>query len=72
MIKRIPTFPVFSCSECGKEITGEHVKIMTRRRTELHIHFGCMPIRQRGREQNGPINEKKWTGEMEPTGIFLG
>lgn len=36
------------CSECGKEIQGDHVVIKTRRGTELHIHYGCM-TRKRGR-----------------------
>lgn len=30
------------CDICGKVITGEHVYIQTRRKTKLHIHFGCM------------------------------
>lgn len=34
---------VYICSECGREISGDHVYIKTRRRTELHIHFGYMP-----------------------------
>lgn len=34
--------PRYICSECGREISGDHVYIKTRRRTELHIHFGCM------------------------------
>lgn len=33
---------VYICSECGREISGDHVYIKTRRRTELHIHFRCM------------------------------
>ena len=33
----------YLCYICGKEICGEHVYIKTKRRTELHIHFGCMP-----------------------------
>lgn len=31
------------CSICGQEIYGDHVYIKTRRRTELRIHFECMP-----------------------------
>jgi hypothetical protein len=33
------------CSFCGKEIHGDHVYIKTKRRTELHIHFECVPGR---------------------------
>lgn len=47
--KKQPESPVYICSECGKEISGDHVYIKTRRRTELHIHFGCMPG-ERGKE----------------------
>lgn len=42
------------CYVCGQEIEGDHVYIKTRRKTELHIHFGCMPIceeRERENEQ---------------------
>ena len=41
--KKQPEFPVYICSECGREISGDHVYINTRRRTALHIHFECMP-----------------------------
>lgn len=41
--KKQPESPVYICSQCGQEISGDHVYIKTRRRTELHIHFGCMP-----------------------------
>lgn len=34
--------PPTLCYICGREIEGDHVYIKTRRRTELHIHFGCM------------------------------
>ncbi|MGC6173226.1 hypothetical protein [Lacrimispora sp. 38-1] len=34
------------CYICGKEIHGDHVYIKTRRRSELHIHFECMPGKQ--------------------------
>lgn len=47
--KKQPESPVYICSECGREISGAHVYIKTRRRTELHIHFGCM---QRARNRN--------------------
>lgn len=30
------------CYICNKEISGDHVYIKTKRRTELHIHFECM------------------------------
>ena len=30
-------------SICGQEIYGDHVYIKNRRRTELWIHFECMP-----------------------------
>lgn len=45
--KKQPESPVYICSECGREINGDHVYIKTRRRTELHIHFGCMPGERR-------------------------
>jgi len=34
---------IYLCSICGKDIHGEHVYIKTRRRSELRIHFECMP-----------------------------
>lgn len=40
--KKQPEPKTYLCSECGKEISGDHVHIKTRRRTELHIHFECM------------------------------
>lgn len=48
--KKQPESPVYICSECGREISGDHVYIKTRRQTELHIHFGCMP----GKQVRGP------------------
>lgn len=48
--KKQPESPVYICSECGREISGDHVYIKTRRQTELHIHFGCMP----GKQGRGP------------------
>nr|DAL93898.1 MAG TPA: Vacuolar sorting protein 39 domain 2 [Caudoviricetes sp.] len=33
----------YLCYICGKEIHGDHVYIKTKRRTELHIHFECVP-----------------------------
>lgn len=44
--KKAPKPRTYICSECGREISGDHVYIKTRRRTELHIHFGCMPGRR--------------------------
>lgn len=38
----------YVCTVCGKVISGDHVYIRTKRRTELHIHYGCM----NGRKQN--------------------
>ena len=34
---------IYLCYICGKEIHGDHVQIKTRRRSELRIHFECMP-----------------------------
>lgn len=34
---------IYICPECGKQIGGDHVVIRTRRNTELHIHYGCIP-----------------------------
>lgn len=36
----------YICSECGNVIEGDHVFIRTRRRTGLHIHYGCMLVRK--------------------------
>lgn len=44
--KKQPESPVYICSQCGQEISEDHVYIKTRRQTELHIHFGCMPGRR--------------------------
>lgn len=44
--KRKPSEPeqkTYLCYICGKEIHGDHVQIKTKRRSELHIHFECMP-----------------------------
>jgi len=49
--KKPPEPEVYTCSECGREISGDHVYIRTRRRTELHIHFECMPGRRRQDEK---------------------
>lgn len=38
---------IYTCSICGKDITGDHVIIKTRRKTELHIHYECMPVRRK-------------------------
>lgn len=35
------------CYICGKDIQGEHVYIKTRRRSELHIHFECVPGKEK-------------------------
>ena len=49
--KKQPEPRTYICNECGREISGDHVYIRTRRRTELHIHFECMP--GKGREDAG-------------------
>ena len=38
-----PPVETHICSYCGKEIHGDHVYIKTKRRTELRIHFECVP-----------------------------
>ena len=38
-----PPVETHICYICGKEIHGDHVYIKTKRRTELHIHFECVP-----------------------------
>lgn len=43
---------VYICSQCGREISGDHVYIKTRRRTELHIHFGCMLVGRREQDES--------------------
>ncbi len=44
---------VFLCSECGKPIEGDCVYIKTRRGTELHIHYECIPKAPREGKSNG-------------------
>ncbi len=39
------------CYICGKLISGDHVYIKTKRNSELHIHYECMPGRGDGNEQ---------------------
>lgn len=39
-----PTKQEHTCYMCGKEISGDHVYIKTRRQTKLHIHKECVPI----------------------------
>ena len=39
----------FICSLCGKEISGDHVIIQTKRHTTLHIHQECI---ENGRQMN--------------------
>ena len=48
-MKQPKSEPVYICSICGKDIAGDHVYIKTRRGTEQHIHYGCMPCRKRKR-----------------------
>lgn len=50
--KKIKEPKTYICSECGGEISGDHVYIRTRRRTELHIHFGCMPVGRRDKDES--------------------
>lgn len=45
--KKQPESKVYTCSECGREISGNHVYIKTKRRTALHIHYECMPMGRR-------------------------
>ena len=45
-MKQTKSEPVYVCSVCGKDIAGDHVYIKTRRGTEQHIHYGCMPCRK--------------------------
>lgn len=42
-----PHKKTYICYICGKVISGDHVYIKTRRRTELHIHNECMKGDQR-------------------------
>lgn len=50
----------YICYICGKVISGDHVYIRTRRRTELRIHYECMNV---GRNQNEDSNCKRYTHE---------
>ncbi len=34
------------CYICGEVISGGHIYIRTKRRSELHIHYGCMNVRR--------------------------
>ena len=51
----VPQQEIHICYICGKEIHGDHVYIKTKRRTELHIHFECMP----GKGKNHEITSYK-------------
>lgn len=42
----------YLCYICGKEISGDHVFIRTRRRTDLHIHL-VVCRRERKGERHG-------------------
>lgn len=42
---------IYLCDVCGKEISGDHVYIQTRRKTKLHIHFECMNTGEDKRRQ---------------------
>lgn len=37
----------YVCYICGEVISGDHVYIKTKRRTELHIHCDCMKTGRR-------------------------
>lgn len=52
--KKQPEPKTYLCEEYGREISGDHVYIKTRRHTELHIHFECMPT---GRRSHGGDKE---------------
>lgn len=56
-MKKPKNEPIYICDECGKEIIGDHVQIITRRRTEQHIHYGCMPGRRR--DSHGETNTER-------------
>lgn len=45
----------YICYICGEVISGGHVYIRTKRRTELRIHYGCMNVR---RDQDGEIGKQ--------------
>lgn len=50
--KKQPEPKVYTCSQCGREISGDHVYIRTRRRTDLHIHFECVPMGRRNENES--------------------
>lgn len=41
--KTVPQHEIYICYICGKEIHGDHVRITTKRRSKLHMHFECVP-----------------------------
>lgn len=49
-MKKTADSRIYLCSVCGKEIKGDHVMIRTRRHTELHIHYKCMPGKGAGKK----------------------
>lgn len=51
----------YICSECGNVIEGDHVFIRTRRRTGLHIHYGCMLVRKEKRIHEETSDDKVHT-----------
>lgn len=53
-MKQPKSEPVYICNVCGKAIAGDYVYIKTRRGTEQHIHYGCVPGRRR--DSHGEIN----------------
>lgn len=46
----------YICYICGEVISGNHVYIRTKRRTELRIHNECMNV---GRSKNGGAGEQE-------------
>lgn len=42
----------YMCYMCGKEISGDHIYIQTKRKTKLHIHFECMNTGRNKEERN--------------------
>lgn len=43
----IPSVKNYTCYICGKEISGDHVQIVTKRRSKLHINLACMRVERK-------------------------
>lgn len=47
----VPAEENYVCFTCGKLISGDHVYIKTKRNSELHIHYECIPWKEQKNEK---------------------